>query len=120
MCVWFEIPVVDMDRARSFYGSVFGWEIPVQDVGNVTMGFFPMDETWDNSGALVHHPDHKTSRDGVRVYLNGGEDLAETLARVEPAGGKVIVNKTHISDEIGYFAIFADTEGNAVALHSPK
>jgi predicted enzyme related to lactoylglutathione lyase len=32
----------------------------------------------------------------------------------------VAVPKTKITDEIGYFAIFMDPEGNKVALHSQK
>jgi hypothetical protein len=54
------------------------------------------------------------------VYLNAGEDVNESLERVEPAGGKIVVPKTKITDEYGYFALFQDTEGNLVGLHSMK
>ncbi|MGB1242276.1 MAG: VOC family protein, partial [Chitinophagales bacterium] len=57
---------------------------------------------------------------GSLVYLNGGSDLATPLSRVGAAGGEVVVPKTKISDEIGYFAIFMDTEGNKMAFHSPS
>jgi uncharacterized protein len=40
------------------------------------------------------------------------------LERIQTEGGKVIMPKTKITDEIGYMAFFEDTEGNAVALHS--
>ena len=53
------------------------------------------------------------------VYLNGGEDLSVPLARVEAAGGTIIKNKTPIGEN-GFMAIFKDTEGNHVALHSRK
>jgi predicted enzyme related to lactoylglutathione lyase len=56
----------------------------------------------------------------VAIYLNGGDDLSVMLGRVEPAGGKVIFPKTLISEDNGFFAIFADTEGNAVGLWSKK
>jgi uncharacterized protein len=36
------------------------------------------------------------------------------------AGGRIVMNKTFISDDAGYFAIFIDTEGNKLALHSKK
>ena len=42
------------------------------------------------------------------------------FSRVEDAGGKVIMPKTKISDEIGYMAFFFDTEGNKLAFHSSK
>ena len=38
--------------------------------------------------------------------------------RVEAAGGKRIVPKKLIAPEIGYSAVFEDTEGNRIALHS--
>ena len=33
MVAWFEIPVVDMDRAKLFYETVFNVEISVHDLG---------------------------------------------------------------------------------------
>jgi predicted enzyme related to lactoylglutathione lyase len=42
------------------------------------------------------------------------------LARVEDAGGKILVPKKQISEDVGYMAVFIDTEGNRVALHSRK
>jgi predicted enzyme related to lactoylglutathione lyase len=51
------------------------------------------------------------------VYLNAGEDLAVALAKVEGAGGQVLVPKTGIGEN-GFFAYFLDTEGNKVGLHS--
>jgi hypothetical protein len=37
---------------------------------------------------------------------------------VEAAGGKVLVPKTQISEDIGYMGVFLDTEGNRIAIHS--
>jgi predicted enzyme related to lactoylglutathione lyase len=37
---------------------------------------------------------------------------------VGPAGGRIIVPKTLISAEAGYYAFLVDTEGNRIALHS--
>jgi predicted enzyme related to lactoylglutathione lyase len=121
LCVWFEIPVADMERARKFYSEVMGLEVTEgQGMGENTMAFFPMTEQWDNSGALTMGPQMNPGGDGCYVYLNGGDDLSGPLARVEPAGGKIIVPKTQISPESGYFALFEDTEGNSVGLWSPK
>ena len=57
---------------------------------------------------------------GPLVYLNAEPDLAIVLGRVERAGGKVTVPKRQISPEHGYMAVFIDSEGNRVALHSTK
>lgn len=72
------------------------------------------------TGCVAYGEGYKPSPDGVMIYLNGGDDLNVPLSRVEQAGGKVIMPKTHLSDEVGYMAIFRDTEGNRVAFHSPK
>lgn len=34
------------------------------------------------------------------------------------AGGTIVMGKTQIAPEIGYFAIIDDTEGNRIYLHS--
>lgn len=82
------------------------------------MAFFPSED--GVGGAVVSGDGYEPNDKGSLVYLNGGEDLSDALSRVEKAGGKVIVPKTQISPEIGHFALFIDTEGNKVALHSPK
>jgi uncharacterized protein len=46
--------------------------------------------------------------------------LALMLARVVPAGGSVLVPKTEIGNDFGFFAHFVDTEGNKLGLHSMK
>jgi predicted enzyme related to lactoylglutathione lyase len=117
IAVWFEIPVSDMDRAARFYSEVMGFEVRVEEMFGSKMGFFPMEDV-PMSGALTQTDDFRPGADGVLIYLNGGEDLSSMLARVEPAGGRVMTPKTKISDDIGYFALFTDTEGNRLGLHS--
>ena len=75
-----------------------------------------------SGGSLVYFPDgYKTSADGVLVYLTANSgDLANELTRVEDAGGKILQDKTQISEEHGFMAILIDSEGNRVALHSRK
>lgn len=63
---------------------------------------------------------YKPTTDGAKIYLNGGEDLSVPLSKVEKAGGKVVMPKTKINDEIGFIDFFVDTEGNNMAFHSPK
>jgi len=117
MINWFEIPAVDFDRAVKFYGAIFGTEIPKQKMQNYDMGFFPGERGFV-SGAVVHGDGYVPSDKGSLVYLNGGDDLGGVLSKVEKAGGKVVVPKTKITDEYGFFALFLDTEGNKVGLHS--
>ncbi len=120
MVAWFEIPVTNMDRAQAFYEKVFEVEIGVHDLGELLMGFFPMNEGASGAmGALMKHEGYKPSHEGTLVYFSC-EDLQIELDRVESAGGKVMQNKSQISPENGFMGLFEDTEGNRVALHSMK
>ncbi len=114
---WFEIPAADFTRAVSFYGAILGVGIEEKEMFGTKMGFFPTDGT-NVSGAIVQGEGYKPSTDGVLAYLNGGNDLQTVLDRVEANNGQVIVTKTQISPEMGYFGMFIDTEGNKMAVHS--
>lgn len=115
---WFEIPAADFGRAIKFYGEVLGTELQTMKMGDTDMGFFPSSDN-GVGGCVTYGDGKKPTTEGSLVYLNGGEDLSTPLARIEKAGGKVIAPKTSIGEN-GFIAIFADTEGNHVALHSMK
>lgn len=115
---WFEIPAANFERAVRFYKEILRVEMHFENMMGSEMAFFPSED--GVGGAVVYGDGYEPTDKGSLVYLNGGEDLSAALARVEKAGGKVIVPKTQISPEIGCFALFFDTEGNKVALHSPR
>ena len=116
---WFEIPVTDMERAKHFYQVAFGIHMPEEEMMKMKMAFFPYTPgSGRASGALVKSDFHKPSKEGSIIYLNANPDMNDVLQRIQSEGGKVIMPKTKITDEIGYMAFFEDTEGNAVALHS--
>ena len=114
---WFEIPVIDFSRAKTFYEKVLDIAIEPMVMGPVTMGMLSSDQN-AVGGAIVHGDGGSPSQNGTLVYLNGGDDLAPMLARVAEAGGTVVVPKTEIGNGFGFFAHFIDTEGNKVGLHS--
>jgi predicted enzyme related to lactoylglutathione lyase len=120
---WFEIPVSNMERAITFYNNVFGYEMERQNFGGLDMAFFPFDHSQPgNSGSLVKHPDfYHPSENGVLIYFTGPSgDLSIELARVNNAGGKVLIEKRQVSEETGYMGVFLDSEGNRIAIHTKK
>ncbi len=122
---WFEIAVADMDRAIKFYEAVLDIKFDRQPMGPLDMAFFPWAAESGASGAggalVFHNEFYKPSADGTLIYFTPPSgDLKYELARVEAAGGKVLQEKTLITEEIGYMGLFLDTEGNRVALHSSK
>jgi len=116
---WFEIPALDFTRAVAFYSRLFDFEMPVTEMMGYNMGFFDA-ERGGIGGAVVEGEGYFPSHKGSLVYLNAEPDLQVALDRVENAGGKILVPKTLINEQLGYFAFFTDTEGNKVALHSMK
>lgn len=118
---WFEIPVTNMNRAKQFYGKVFKAEFQNMEFPNgLKMEMF-LTAPEAVGGALCEYPDfYKTGHSGVLVYFSVNPDLQTTLDRVIMHGGNVIVPKTLITEEYGFMAVFEDTEGNRLALHSKK
>lgn len=114
---WFEIPATDFDRALKFYAALFNIEFHTMEVFGTKMGMFPTNEN-EGGGAIVCGDGYEPAMNGSLLYLNGGDDLDDVLTKVEGAGGKVFMPKTSIGEGMGYFAIFSDTEGNKLALHS--
>ena len=123
MVGWFEIPVADMSRAKKFYEGVFGIKIKVEQFGDTLMGWFPFSEdpnVQGASGSLVANGQfYKPSANGTLVYFSSPEITYE-LQQIENEGGVVLQEKVLIREDIGYMALFLDTEGNRIALHSKE
>ena len=117
---WFEISVADINRAKKFYDTVMGIDIPVMDLteeqGSL-IGMFP--GRGGVSGAIVQNEkwSYVPSIEGALVYLVV-DSLDESFARDEGAGGKILLPKTGLGDmDPGFTAWIEDTEGNRVGLY---
>jgi predicted enzyme related to lactoylglutathione lyase len=118
---WFEIPTTEIDRAQKFYETIFGITMTPMDFPNIKMRMFPLDDMMTQvGGALVDSGGfHKASAsDGPLIYLNANPDVQNVLDKVVEAGGSIMMPKTEISPEYGFMALFMDTEGNRIGLHS--
>lgn len=118
---WFEVPTTDLQRAITFYETVFGYKMEHVPMGDLEMAWFPYNEEGQGAaGTLVYHKEwYKPGTDGALVYFNSPSgDLTNEIAKVETAGGKVLQEKTLITEEIGYMGIILDSEGNRIAIHS--
>ena len=115
LAVWFDIPVADMGRAVKFYEGVTGQKLQRLRVG-------PDRETalFESDGCLFASPEDKPSHFGSRVYFSATPGIADWLERVTAAGGRVLVPRTAIGGDKGFFAYFQDSEGNRVGLHGSR
>lgn len=116
--VHFEIGCQNLDKTKAFYAETLGWEFAGNSpqmamLGNI--GPMAPQKTEGIGGHLssLGHPPHQY----VTVYAQV-PDIGATLAKVTSAGGKVVVPKTEVP-QMGYFAWFADPEGNVVGLWTP-
>jgi uncharacterized protein len=120
---WFEVPVENMERAIRFYETVFDFKLSRNKMDSLDMAWFPwVENSIGSGGSLVCHPEYyKPSTDGVLIYFTAfSGDISNELSRVENAGGKILQEKTLIAENHGYMALFIDSEGNRIALHSRK
>lgn len=113
--VWFEIPVSDMKRSKTFYEKVLNTTLKDDDTGPNPMAMFPV--TDDKTGISGHLYPGKPSPAGAgsTVHLMAPDSrLEDTLARVEPAGGKIVSPVIQIPP--GRFAYCTDPDGNSIGL----
>jgi uncharacterized protein len=119
--VHFEIPVDDLDRAKAFYGSVFGW------------GLQTMTEMNDYTIAMTTAVDEKTQAPTQPGAINGGltkrapdtadapvitiqvDSIDASMKQIEAEGGRTVQSRTEIPG-MGAFGYFRDTEGNVMGL----
>jgi len=111
--VWFEIPADNVERARTFYGKLFGWKID-KFPGPTTKPYWLIntgnDDPSRNGGMLERQfPDH-TITNYIAVL-----SVDTAAAKVEKLGGKICMGKTAVPN-MGYFIICNDTENNQFAL----
>lgn len=115
---WLEIATKDIERAKTFYATVFGLEFQYVEMPDSKMYMFGDQGEVGSGGCLVYSESSVPSMDGSLVYFST-EDLAVELAKVDDAGGEVLLPKTDIG-EFGFFAHIKDTEGNKIGIHSMK
>lgn len=105
-----DIPVDDLDRAREFYGTLFGWTF------NTYPGFedYPMWQAPNqiSGGGLAQRtPGFTSPRSYVEV-----DSIDDVLAKVVDAGGTVAAGKQAISDT-SWWAAVRDADGNEIGLY---
>jgi hypothetical protein len=114
---WFEIPVIDMERAKGFYEYVFSMKLEEHQMGSDCMAWFPMKDGVDGAtGSLIEGEGYTPSLEGVLIYFTA-PDIDAALSRAKEKGGAVIAEKFSIG-EYGFVALIQDSEGNRVGLHS--
>jgi hypothetical protein len=108
-----EFPADDLERAKAFYASVFGWQFSAME-GYEDYFLYEAGPGGLGGGFGVRG---RTAGAKVRNYL-GTDDIDATLAKVASSGGTVVEPKTDIG--IGWYATLLDTEGSEIAVYQAK
>ena len=117
--IWFELYVQDMNRARRFYESVFGFKLTPIDTPTPGMEMlgFPMGEGKVGAGgALCRMEGAPTGGGGTLVYFSC-DDCAVEAKKAASNGGRIFKDKFSIG-KYGSIALVFDPEGNMIGLHS--
>lgn len=113
---WFEIPVINMQKAKDFYESIFETKLLDLEVGDEVYPCFPNKNGNGFSGALVQNQVSSPGNKGPLLYFTSYGDMDAMIKRIKTAGGKIIGEKMEIAPGFGFYALFQDTEGNLLAL----
>lgn len=118
---WFEIPAKKLSRAKKFYEAILDVEMIDMDMASdLKMAMFPVEEGGVGGALCENNEFYKPAQEGTLIYISANPDLQTVLDRIEENGGKVIQKKTKITDDYGFMAMFTDSEGNRIALHSEQ
>lgn len=106
----FEVPADDVDRAKSFYSGLFGWEIEAPPNFEGEYWFIKTPEGGPDGGMMKRQmPEQRTI---AYVTVDSVEDSS---AKASELGGQVIMPKGAVPG-MGYFSVILDTEGNPLGL----
>lgn len=105
-----EIPADDLDRAKRFYGELFGWtfqETPGYE-GYPTFRSGP----GEVGGALGKRGE--MARQTMVQYVSV-DSIDDATAKVGDLGGEVIVPRTEVPG-MGWYGVVRDSEGGEIGL----
>ena len=120
--VHFEIPADDVDRAKDFYGSIFGWQLHTMDMGGgqqyTIATTTPIDEATQlptEPGAINGGVFTRSEETPTPVITIDVEDIDQALKEIDAGGGSTVTPRTEIPG-MGAFGYFKDSEGNLMGL----
>jgi uncharacterized protein len=108
-----EIPADDPERAKRFYGGLFGWNFAPETPGFEGYHMFESSAGQEGTGGAIGKRG-EMAPEKLRVYVNV-DSIDETAAKVEGLGGSITEAKAEVPG-MGWYAVLTDTEGNEIAL----
>lgn len=106
-----EISSRNFDESGKFYNELFGWKItPVPEMN------YSLWEAGDGPGGGFNPLSEHTKAGEVLVYVDS-DDIEADLKKARSLGATILQEKMEIP-QTGWFGIFKDPTGNAIALYT--
>jgi predicted enzyme related to lactoylglutathione lyase len=117
--IWNELMTPDVAAATAFYAAALGWTFTEQNMGEggiYTLAHVPSQEM--PVAGIYEWPDSQPGSRDWFPYV-AIDDIDAALAKVEPAGGKVLRGPWAIPG-VGKIAIVQDAAGSAIGYLEPE
>lgn len=112
---WFDLMTPDVEKARAFYGDLFGWQY---HVGPAETGFYSIATVGERTAAgMGQMPPNAPFPTAWTVYF-ASDKADETCEKVRGAGGTIMMGPMDVMDE-GRMAIMADSTGAVFGIWQP-
>ena len=112
---WVDLGTTDLPAARTFYGTLFGWDTPE---GPPEAGGYTVATLRGKPVAGIGPQMNPQAPPSWMTYVNV-DDVDAVAAKVGPAGGQVLAGPMDVMD-VGRMAVFADPVGAVIGLWQPK
>ncbi|QXJ19968.1 VOC family protein [Actinomadura graeca] len=109
---WLDLGIPDLDRAKTFYGTLFGWQF--QDVGPEGGHYNMCTLRGEPVAAMMQNPDEQATKFWWNVYF-ATDDIGEVVDRAAKAGGEVVQPAMDVMSQ-GRMAIVKDPQGGQFGL----
>ena len=110
-----ELATTDVDKAKSFYQSLFDWKLNDMDMGG-GMTYTMIEVGEGTGGGMMKHP--MPGEPSVWLAYVAVDDIRAATAKARSLGATIVRDATEIPNA-GTFAIFVDPTGATLALWQP-
>jgi uncharacterized protein len=111
-----ELATTDIGKAKSFYGSLFGWQLNDMDMGGgETYTLIQVGE--GTGGGMMKHP--MPGAPSAWLAYVGVEDIHAATEKAKSLGAAIIRDVTEIPN-VGAFSIITDPTGATIAMFQQK
>lgn len=111
---WNELATPDVQKAKDFYGKVFGWQFFDVDMGGMMYTLIKLGEK-DVGGIWAIPQEQKKDIPPHWMSYILVENIETSLEKAKKHGASVIKSATPVGD-VGRLAIFTDPTGAHIAL----